>query len=198
MHEQHCEMCGKTFLARTSGGHPQRFCSRPCRHRAAAALQQMRYTAKRSARRQAAVRAAEEGTAGTICPGCGAMFAPLRSTGRYCSPKCWMRIFRRRHPRIHERHCETCGTAFMARLGGQPQRFCSLSCRRSAKNARRQERRRQPQPRPQTSCPVCGTMFTPIRRALYCSSKCKQRAYDQRRWRANQQAQGTEGAANDT
>jgi hypothetical protein len=120
MHKQHCETCGKAFLPRPSGGHPQRFCSRPCRHQAAASRQQMEYTAKRSARRQAAVLASEEGTAGRICPGCGAMFAPIRRTALYCSFKCKQRVYRQRHPRIHERHCETCGTAFLARLGGQP------------------------------------------------------------------------------
>jgi predicted nucleic acid-binding Zn ribbon protein len=91
-------------------------------------------------------------------------------------------------PRMHDRHCERCGTAFLPwPRGGHPQRFCSSSCRLLAKRARGRQRR---EPRPQTTCSICGTMFAPNRAtALYCSFNCKERAWRQRR-RANPQAQG--------
>jgi predicted nucleic acid-binding Zn ribbon protein len=71
----------------------------------------------------------------------------------------------------------------------QPQRFCSLSCRRSTNNARWRERHKQP--RPQTTCLICGAPFAPLRSTRrYCSVKCKNRAgQQQRRQRTNPQAQ---------
>ena len=96
MRERHCETCGKAFLPRQSGGRPQRFCSRPCSQRAGNSRLQMQRAAEWRARRQAALQAAEEGTAGTLCPGCGAMFAPIRSTSQYCSPKCRQRAYDQR------------------------------------------------------------------------------------------------------
>jgi uncharacterized OB-fold protein len=55
----------------------------------------MRHAAKRNASEEAALMAAQQGAAGTICPACGTMFAPIRSTRRYCSDKCRLRVWRR-------------------------------------------------------------------------------------------------------
>jgi predicted nucleic acid-binding Zn ribbon protein len=93
MHERHCDTCGKAFLPRRR---TQRFCSRPCQIKASNSRQQVQRAAEWRARRQAAVLAAEAGTAGTICPVCGTMFAPIRSTGRYCSRNCSKRAWRQR------------------------------------------------------------------------------------------------------
>jgi hypothetical protein len=52
---------------------------------------------------------------------------------------------------------------------------CSWECRKGANYARR---RGSAQPK---ACNACGMQFTPKRKdALYCSGKCKQRAFRQR------------------
>jgi predicted nucleic acid-binding Zn ribbon protein len=91
-------------------------------------------------------------------------------------------------PRMYEpRHCQKCGVAFMARGSkGYLQRFCSGSCQRSARTARRRERREQSHP--QMTCPICGATFALLRStARYCSTTCRLRARRQRR-RADLQA----------
>jgi hypothetical protein len=43
------------------------------------------------------------------------------------------------------------------------------------------------------TCLGCSTMFAPSRSDVrYCSSECRLRTYDQRRQRANPQAQGSD------
>jgi predicted nucleic acid-binding Zn ribbon protein len=137
MLERHCETCGKAFLVRHRS---RRFCSRSCQIKANNSRQLMRLAAEWRARRQAALMAAEEGTAGTICPSCGTMFAPLRSTGRYCSPKCKQRARRQRQRTIRQQTtCPTCSIMFVP-IGRAL--YCSSKCKN---RAYRERQRANPQ-----------------------------------------------------
>ena len=102
---------------------------------------------------------------------------------------------------MHKQRCETCDKAFWPRQsGGRSQVFCSAPCRLAGVARHRQLRRATERNDRRaaallaaqngttgTRCPVCSTMFAPLRSdGQYCSRKCRERVYRQRR-RANRQ-----------
>jgi hypothetical protein len=72
----------------------QRFCSRQCRLGASVSRRTSRRRIEHSKRQQAAWLAAMAGTGEVTCSECGSLFAPVRSTGRYCSARCRLRAYR--------------------------------------------------------------------------------------------------------
>lgn len=71
--------------------------------------------------------------------------------------------------------CPACGRR-LGRTNYWPATSCSPECRRELRNARRRVNRSE------TTCEVCGDTFTPPRAdARYCSGRCRQKAYRQRR-----------------
>lgn len=74
--------------------------------------------------------------------------------------------------------CARCGSGFIPRRAGRPQRFCSADCRQNPR-----------QPRPCTiPCIQCGIEFQPAapsgRLSMYCGQRCRSKAGNTRRRRA--------------
>lgn len=80
-----------------------------------------------------------------------------------------------RHPAEYAHACPRCGREF---VGALARVYCSTSCGKATRAARR-DRTRDRQAR---SCETCGEVFTPPRDdARYCSPACRQQAYRRRK-----------------
>jgi hypothetical protein len=86
----------------------------------------------------------------------------------------------KKEPYVRDTYCERCGRAIvfvtLTKYSGPYQRiaYCSEACREAKVYA------------PEKVCEVCGTAFTPNRRdAKTCSVACKQKAYRQRKAKAD-------------
>lgn len=166
MEQLKCQTCGALFTPRTSGGKPQKSCSRRCTDKAALA---------RAVERRAALRS-------TTCAECGATFTQehLGRPRRYCSDKCKQRVGNRAQnrrrlpaPKACERNCKYCSNRFAPKRRDQV--YCSSRCMTYAS----QLRRRQGEPARQGAdferqCVECGSAFTARKaNAKWCSQICR-------------------------
>ena len=81
---------------------------------------------------------------------------------------------------VYKYSCAHCKKTFYATYHGTA--YCSRRCRLDASAIRKQERRLKIREIAQHKvCPVCGIEYQATRKdGVYCSSKCKQKAYRRR------------------
>lgn len=136
-------------------------------------------------------RPPQKGLDSRPCRVCAKLFTPRRREQALCSTPCanaarrasaskQARI-RRARPFVRSLEpipCAACGTPFVPRPNGPPQRYCSKPCQYRAKNAARAL------PRPTVACATCGTPFAGRRFGTYgrryCGEDCR-RAGDRAR-----------------
>lgn len=162
-----CQRCGESFEPRTSGGKPQKFCSRTC------------YDRWHTVRHREANRPVRS----ALCTECGGPIAHNLETGRprrYCSERCKQRVSNRAQnrrrlpaPKQVARACERCGATFGPLRRDQV--YCSPRCRINAGQARRYHGAPLRQGvQFDRQCVECGSAFVALKdNAKWCSAICR-------------------------
>lgn len=154
-------------MPRTSGGQPQKFCSRTC------------YDSWHSVRHREAHRPARP----SVCVECGEPVAHNLLTGRprrYCSQQCRQRVANRAQnrrrlpaPKQPARNCKRCNEPFHP--SRRDQIYCTPRCQKNDSQARRY--RAEPLRQGvefERGCVECGSRFIAHKaNAKWCSNDCR-------------------------
>jgi len=122
----------------------------------------------------------------SICLGCGGAFSPFRSTHKYCSRKCYSKVYHEKNnvkPKL--RVCLGCGKDFY--IHRFTQKYCGSKCWHKEYHKKHKEKlnitsrehyNKHKKKLKDHVCPVCSTLFIPSRsNAKYCSHKCGAKIY---------------------
>ena len=79
---------------------------------------------------------------------------------------------------VNEHRCLKCGRLLSYHGTGQPPRFCTPAHKAAYHRAKRGEGHGQATEA--KNCPECGKQFVGVKRAIYDTTACKQKAYERR------------------